>query len=384
MVVFDLVWIFVAFMLGLGARQVGLPPLVGFLAAGFVLQAMGVTASETLEEFANFGVTLLLFSIGLKLNLRSLLRPEVWAVATGHMLVTVLVFTVGFYMLGMAGLSLFTGVELGVAALIAFALSFSSTVFAVKVLEEKGEMASRHGRVAIGILVVQDVVAVVFLAASTGKVPSPWALLLLGLIPLRPVLGWLLNRAGHGELLILLGLLLALGGARGFELVNMKGDLGALIIGILVASHAKAPELAHSLLGFKDLFLVGFFLTIGLSGAPTLEAVGLAVLLAVLLPLKVSLFFWLLARSRLRARTSLLTSLSLANYSEFGLIVGAIAVGAGWLSGDSLRSDQAPARRPAHRGGRHVNRRLRHGQGGDGRLRCHARALRRNGDRNRL
>ncbi len=333
---FDLLWISVAFALGLGARQLGLPPLIGFLAAGFVLKAMGATSSETLQEFADFGVTLLLFSIGLKLNLRTLLRPEVYAVATGHMLVTVLVFAVSFYALGIAGISLFAGASFAVAILIAFALSFSSTVFAVKVLEEKGEMASRHGRVAIGILIMQDVVAVLFLAASTGKLPSPWALLLLGLIPLRPVLVWLMNRAGHGELLILLGLLLAIGGAEGFELVNMKGDLGALIIGILIASHPKAGELAHSLLGFKDLFLVGFFLTIGLKGAPTLEAVGLAALLGVLLPLKVLLFFWLLTRFRLRARASLLASLSLANYSEFGLIVGAIAVGSGWLSPDWL------------------------------------------------
>ncbi len=313
-----------------------MPPLVGYLAAGFVLNALGITSGETLKEFADFGVTLLLFSIGLKLKVKSLLQPEVWAVSVGHMIVTVAVLAVAFYGLGTAGLSLFAGVDFSIAVLIAFALSFSSTVFAVKVLEDKGEMASRHGRIAIGILIMQDIAAVVFLAASMGKVPSPWALVLLALIPLRPVLMWLMQRAGHGELLILLGLLFALGGSEGFELVNMKGDLGALILGVLVASHPKASELARSLLGFKDLFLVGFFLTIGLSGTPTLETVGLAVLLTFFVPFKDVLFFWLLTRFRLRARTSLLTSLSLANYSEFGLIVAAIAVASGWLASDWL------------------------------------------------
>jgi hypothetical protein len=222
------------------------------------------------------------------------------------------------------------------AALIAFALSFSSTVFAVKVLEEKGEMDAVYGRIAIGILIVQDIAAVVFLAVSTGKVPSLWALLLLLLIPLRPVLFKMLDRSGHGELMVLFGLSLALGGARLFELVGLKGDLGALILGLLLAANPRSSELARHLLGFKDLFLVGFFLTIGLSGPVSLQALGVALLLVILVPLKVMFFFWLLARFRLRVRTSLLTSLSLANYSEFGLIVATLAMANGWMRSDWL------------------------------------------------
>jgi hypothetical protein len=107
--------------------------------------------------------------------------------------------------------------------------------------------------------------------------------------------------------------------------------LGALILGVLVSGHPKAAELAKSLLSLKDLFLVGFFLSIGLAGAPDLESVGIAVFLVAVVPLKVLLFFFLLTRFRLRARTALLGSLSLANYSEFGLIVGAIGVSSGWI-----------------------------------------------------
>ncbi len=333
MIVLDLAAIAVAFVLGLLARLVGLPPLVGYLIAGFVLYATGMRVTETLHEFSEMGVTLLLFSIGLKLRLRSLAMPQIWAVSSLHMLATIILFTLAILALGRAGLPLLAGLDWQPALLLAFALSFSSTVFAVKVLDEKGESNALYGRVSIGILIMQDIAAVVFLAVSMGKVPSPWALLLIGLIPLRSVLFRLLDKAGHGELLILFGISLALGGGVLFEFAGVKGDLGALILGVLLSTHPGAAGLAKQLLGFKDLFLVGFFLTIGLSGPLDLHALWIAVILVALVPLKVMLFYWLLARFHLRARTALLTSLSLANYSEFGLIVGGVAVTGGLISG---------------------------------------------------
>jgi predicted Kef-type K+ transport protein len=269
----DIIAIGIAFILGLGARFIGLPPLVGYLVAGFILYSAGGRVTQTLLEFSEIGVTLLLFSIGLKLRVGNLLMPQVWAVAGLHMAFAVAVASVVIYSLGFTSLSLFAGLDAHAVVLIAFALSFSSTVFAVKVLEEKGEMGSVYGRISIGILIIQDIVAVVFLAVSTGKIPSVWALLLLGLIPLRPVLYAMLSKCGHGELQILFGLTLALGGAQVFELVGVKGDLGALILGVLLAGHFGASDLARQLLGFKDLFLVGFFLTIGLSGPLSLDAV---------------------------------------------------------------------------------------------------------------
>ncbi len=332
----NIIWIGIAFLCGMVARAVGLPPMVGFLAAGFLLQPWGVVNSDILNVLADWGVTLLLFTIGLKLRVRSLLRPEVWAVATTHMVLTVVIVALSAFALGAAGVLLFAQLDWSSALLIGFALSFSSTVFAVKVLEDKGEMASLHGRTSIGILITQDIFAVLFLVLAAGKVPSPYALGLLALIPLRPLLLKVLDRVGHGELLVLYALLLALGGARGFELLGIKGDLGAIILGILMAPHPKASELAHALLNFKDIFLVGFFLTIGLYGLPGPEALLAALLLLAIVPLKVGLFFALLARFGLRARTATLASLSLANYSEFGLIVGAVAVKNGWLSAEWL------------------------------------------------
>jgi len=332
----DLYWIGPALVSGLLAVRFGLPPLVGYLIAGFVLNAFGFVDHGELVAIGELGVTLLLFTIGLKLDVRSLLRPVIWAGTTLHMLAVIAVFGTGLYWLSLTGLAIFAEVDFRVALLVGFALSFSSTVFAVKVLEEKGEYNSKYGQLAIGVLIMQDIFAVLFLAVSAGNIPSPWALSLFALIPLRGVLMSLMNRAGHGELQILFGLALAFGGWSLFKAVDVKGDLGALIVGALLAAHPAAGEMSKKLLGFKDLLLVCFFLSIGMSGTISVSALLVALGLAVLVVLKVILYFGVFTRFRLRAHTSLFASLALANYSEFGLIVGAIAVANGWLSGDWL------------------------------------------------
>jgi predicted Kef-type K+ transport protein len=311
--------------------------MVGYLLCGFVLNFSGVYSHDRLTSIGDLGVTLLLFTIGLKLDLRSLLRPVIWAGTTLHTVIVIAVIGTLLYWMSLAGIQAFAGIDIGTAMLIGFALSFSSTVFAVKTLEDKGEYQSKYGQVAIGVLIMQDIFAVVFLAASTGKLPSVWALGLLLLVPMRYLLMQLLNRAGHsGELQILYGIALALGGYALFEAVDVKGDLGALIIGAMLASHPLAGDVSKRLLGFKDLLLVGFFLSIGMSGDLTVSAVLIALLLAVLVVFKVALFFVLFTRFKLRARTATLSSLTLANYSEFGLIVGAIAVSNAWLTEDWL------------------------------------------------
>jgi len=112
--------------------------------------------------------------------------------------------------------------------------------------------------------------------------------------------------------------------------------VGALVVGVLISNHAKAEEIAKTMLGFKDLFLLGFFLSIGLSGQPTLQTLALGVLITPFVFLKSSLFFALLTGFKLRARTALMASLNLTNYSEFGLIVAAIGVANGWIDTEWL------------------------------------------------
>ena len=332
----DITWILFALIFGLIVTFVSLPPMVGYLIAGFVLSAMGMQGGETLNAVAEIGVTILLFSIGLKLNIKDLFRAEIWAVSVIHMLITTVVFGVLIFAMSFSALQEFIGLSVAESALIAFALSFSSTVFAVKTLEDSGEMSSLHGKIAIGILIMQDLFAVIFLTVTSGKVPSYWALLLLLLIPLRPLLIKLLKQVGHGELLILSGMLLALGGAALFDFTGVKADLGALLLGVLLAGNEKSEELAKSLLAFKEIFLVAFFLSVGFNGVPSITAAAIAMVLAALMLGKAYLFFRLFTRFKLRARTSFLTSLSLSNYSEFGLIVGFLGVANGWMSGEWL------------------------------------------------
>ena len=88
----DVVWIAVAFALGLLSRSIGLPPLVGYLATGFLIGSYGIVSGEMLQKLADLGITLLLFTVGLKLNLRTLARPQVWAVTSLHISITILFF----------------------------------------------------------------------------------------------------------------------------------------------------------------------------------------------------------------------------------------------------------------------------------------------------
>ena len=132
----DITWILFALGFGLLVSYISLPPMIGYLIAGFILSAMGIHSGETLTAAADIGVTLLLFSIGLKLNLKDLLRTEIWATSVLHMLLTIIFASTIIFAISFSGLQQFAGLSLLQSALIAFALSFSSTVFAVKVLDE--------------------------------------------------------------------------------------------------------------------------------------------------------------------------------------------------------------------------------------------------------
>ncbi len=328
----------VVFGLGFLAYRVDLPPLVGFLIAGFVLHGLGYSTNPLLSTVADVGVTLLLFTIGLKLNVKSLLRSEIWAGASLHMLSCVVLF--GFVVFGLAhsGLRFFSGIDITTILILAFGFSFSSTVFAVKILEESGRMNSLSGNTAIGVLIIQDIIAVIYLTISSGKIPSVWAIAVIALLPVaRKVFLFMMDRVGHQELQVLFGLFLALAaGAASFDMVGLKADLGALILGMLIAPHPRAKEMAKSLMSIKDIMLVGFFLQIGLSGFPDITGLVAAAILILVLPLKMFLYFLVFTRFRLKARTAFITTMNLANYSEFGLIVCALAASSGQMDSQWL------------------------------------------------
>ncbi len=325
----DYLWIGVAFSFGFAVRQINLPPLVGYLLAGFALNAFGYVPDGSLNTLADLGVTLLLFTIGLKINISTLVKPEVLFTAVGHTLLWCLLLLVIKWLLFSAvgfGLAGVMGMSLESALLIAFALSFSSTIGVIKLLEDQDELKAKHGKVAVGVLVIQDIFAVIFLAVATGQVPTIWAALLVLFIPTKSLINRLINKAGHGELLPLTGFVLALAASEIFTLVNIKADLGALCMGLLLANTNKATELYKSLIIFKDLFLVGLFLLIGLAALPTLEMMLTAVSISMLLMIKFLLFWFFFILFRMRPRNAFLSAATLSSFSEFGLIVAKMAV----------------------------------------------------------
>jgi predicted Kef-type K+ transport protein len=318
----DIAWIIIAFVAGASAQLIRMPTLLGYIAAGLILGGFGVAAGDFIVAAGDFGITMLLFTVGLHIRLKNITRPEVLSVGGIHLLSSLILFTIiGFIF----GLDFFT------AFLVGTALGFSSTVLTAKSLEARNELDAYHGRVAMGILIFQDVVAIGLIALTGTETPQPWAPAVLLIPLLRPVFYRLLDMATREEMILLFGLLMALGVGELFYLSGLSAKLGALLAGIVLAGHRHSDLLYEKLWALKEVFLVAFFLQVGLAGLPELGGLLLALLFLLLLPLKAGLFFFLMLRFKLRARTAFVAALSLTAYSEFALVVGAAAEDAGLL-----------------------------------------------------
>ena len=327
--------------LGFAATLLRLPPLVGFLAAGFVLGASDLPNLDFVQTLGDLGVAVLLFTIGLKLDPRVLARREVAGTAAIALVLLTILSAALVVPLLLVGLWVDTVTPAGAVAL-CFALSFSSTVVVVKLLEDRDDAASLYGRIAIGVLVAQDIAAVAYMTFSSEEPPSPWALSLVALWPASGLFGKVLNRIDHREMRTLFGMSMALlPGYLLFDILGLDGDLGALIMGALLASHPAAKELSSALFTIKELLLVGFFLAIGMDGVPGAGAFVLAAALLLLLPVRALVYAVVVRLMRMRRRTSVMTGLAMTAYSEFALIVVSVAVrqkllGGGWTAAVSL------------------------------------------------
>lgn len=334
----DSLWLSIAFVFGLLVKIIGLPPMVGYLIAGFVLHQLGAEPHSFIPTISEIGITLLLFTIGLKFKIKDLLRKEIWLGASIYTFSTIVIYSITIFIFSILSIYFFTDLELLSIILIAFAMSFSSTVFAMKTLEEKGEVQSFHGRVSIGVLIIQDVLAVIFISMlSLNNISLFLMLLPIILFVLRPLLMKIFHWIGHGELLTLFGIFLALVvGPELFKIFGLKADLGALVLGMLIAENKKSNELASILGNFKDIFLIGFFLSIGLSGFPQTNAILATSLLLLLIPIKTIIYFFIFTKFKLRARTSFHATITLSSFSEFGLIVLSVGVSSGLITNDWL------------------------------------------------
>lgn len=323
----DIIWVGVAFLFGFIVSRIELPPLVGYLAAGLALAGWGYEPGAMLKEISHLGVIFLLFTVGLHIRIKNIVRIDILGVGLTHLIISTAIFT---------PVCLWFGFDLQAAVIVSITLGFSSTVLTAKNLEMRNEVGAFYGRTAIAILILQDLVAIALIAYTGGGMPSLWGLSLFAIPLLRPFLIRFLGAIREDELWMLFGLGLAMGGAYLFEFFNLSGELGALAAGMLLASDERADKIGKKMWGVKEAFLVGFFLEVGLTGLPSAEDLYFIGVLLLLLPLKSILFFGLFMLFRLRARTGFLATVSLTSFSEFTLIAGAVAISNGFLPGNTI------------------------------------------------
>ncbi len=319
------------------------PIVVSFIAVGILAGPSGldlVHSHEQIELLAQLGIAVLLFLVGLKLDLQLLKSLGAVSLATGLGQVA---FTAGFGFLIAVGL----GMAVVPALYVAVALTFSSTIIIVKLLSDKRELDALHGRIAVGFLIVQDVVVVFAMlalssfgvgAASEGGAGAAFLGILLKALAMGgAVLLFARYAAGpvtklvaqSQELMVTFAiawavLLAALGSHLGFS-----KELGGLLAGVSLASTPVRDAMSARLATLRDFLLLFFFiglgsqLQLGLLGEQLLPALLLSVFVLVGNPLIVMVILGLLGY---RSRTGFLAGLTVAQISEFSLIFMAMGV----------------------------------------------------------
>jgi Kef-type K+ transport system membrane component KefB/Trk K+ transport system NAD-binding subunit len=343
----------IAAIIGAVGYKMRQPLIVSFLAVGVLVgpSAFGIIGSHAqIELLANIGISLLLFVVGLKLDLHIIrtVGPVALATGLGQVIFTSLI---GF------GIAMALGISILSAAYVAVALTFSSTIIIVKLLSDKKEIDSLHGRIAIGFLLVQDIAAILAMIGLTAlggglvgdRPPVVEALLILGkglvflaLIGLLTqfLLPSLLARLARSqELLVLFAiawavLLGALGDAMGFS-----KEVGAFLAGISIASTEYREAIGARLVTLRDFLLLFFFIDLGarLEMSVLGNQIGRAAVFSpfVLIgnPLIVMVIMGIMGYRR---RTGFMAGLAVAQISEFSLILGALGVSLGHIDMDTM------------------------------------------------
>jgi monovalent cation:H+ antiporter-2, CPA2 family len=341
-----------ALAFGFLAARVRLPPLVGYLVAGIAIGPFtpGFVADTNLaSEVAEIGVILLMFGIGLHFSMSTLLRVR--AIALPGAVAQIAVATA----IG-AGLARWWGWSLSAGIVFGLALSVASTVVLLRALEQRNELDTENGHIAVGWLIVEDLATVLALvllpALATDGATDASSLLLslsttafkvavfvaLMLIGGRRIVPWILHqvaRAGSRELFTLAVLAIALGIAYGSaHLFDVSFALGAFFAGVVLAETDLSHQAAENSLPLQDAFAVMFFVSVGMLFDPSvvlerpLELLG--VLFIIVVGKSLAAFAIVLAFGY-PVRTALTISASLAQIGEFSFILAGLGVGLGLL-----------------------------------------------------
>lgn len=353
-----------AALLSVAFVRLKIPAIAALLGAGVLLGPAGLEAIHdraSIETIANLGLTLLLFVIGLEVNLESLRRSGRTLIVTGLLQVP-LTLAIGlgvFLVLGLTGWGLlqgdYTALYLGVAC------AFSSTLLVVKYLHEHLRADTLSGRLCVGLLIFQDVWAIVFLALqpsfsqpSIGPIVSTFVgIAIVGALAAL-LARFVLVHAFHvvarsPELVVTLALgwcfgiglvganLGGLAAALGIHVeISVSMEMGALIAGASIATSPYAYEVVSRVVHLRDFFVTLFFVGLGMS-IPVPDGwgvIGLAALLgAVAILLRLVVFLPLLYRTGLDRRNAVATSAKLAQVSEFCLVIAYLGARLGHLDG---------------------------------------------------
>jgi Kef-type K+ transport system membrane component KefB len=332
---------------GLMLRQ---PLIVSFIIAGLVAGSglLGVRHSlEMIDVLAEVGIALLLFLVGLKLDLNLIKSLGRVALATG---LGQIIFTTVFGWLICFAL----GLDWRTGLYVAVALTFSSTIIIVKLLSDKREIDSLHGRIAIGFLIVQDLAVVAAMVALSaigvgGEAAEGSLITLLIGAPLlivgvalfmRFVAEWLVTRMGKApELLITFGITWAVLIAALGDWIGFGKELGGLVAGVSLASTSMREAIASRLSGLRDFLLLFFFVALGMSldlstlGAQVTPAILLSLFVLIGNPLIV---LAIMGAMGYRKRTGFMAGLTVSQISEFSLIFIAMGVTLGHLEQEAV------------------------------------------------
>ena len=344
--------LFVSAVLGALAFRLRQPLIVAFLATGILVGPSGLGVIESHEQLAllaNIGIAMLLFVVGLRLDLHMIRTTGPVALATG---IGQVLFTSIFGFL----IALAMGFSIIGSAYVAVALTFSSTIIIVKLLSDKKEIDSLHGRIAVGFLIVQDLVAILAMIALTafgGRLETgapaaeiAWVFVkglgFLGAIALlmRYVLPRLLKELARSqELLLLFAIawavtLAALGDALGFS-----KEVGAFLAGVSLASSGYRESIGARLVTLRDFLLLFFFIDLGVRldmsalGAQVAPALLFSLFVLVGNPLIVMAIMGFMGYRR---RTGFLAGLAVAQISEFSLILAALGLSLGHIDSETM------------------------------------------------
>lgn len=340
-----------ATLLGMIAHALRQPTIVGYILAGLIVGPLGIMRLNNLDvlnSLAEIGIALLLFLVGLEIDMRELKHLGKPALITG---LGQVVFTavVGFFIVTALGFALVPAIYISVA------LTFSSTIIVLKILTEKGDTGSLYGKISIGFLLVQDFVAVLALIFLSGLEHGEFSPLQFGITLGKGMLLFvvtlflgqrifpkLLNRIGKSqELLFLFAVSWGLGVASflASRMIGLSLEIGGFLAGLALANSMTHFQIASRLRPLRDFFLLFFFVVLGAKIG--FSDIGVVMQPAVLLSLFVLLgnpliVLMIMGVMGYRARTSFLVSLTVAQISEFSLIVAALGLKLGHINSQEV------------------------------------------------